>query len=130
MFDNVNFNVRNIKRIFCLAHVIQLVLRELFEKIKISSTNETFQISWNDKQNRAIMKKKKKKVSYILAKINIDRCLFKKDYSQVIYNFKYKLFSYTLIIIIFERKTSSRFKKNWFRKTKTRISKFLNFFRT
>jgi hypothetical protein len=45
MFDDVNFNVRNIKRVFCLAHVIQLALRELLEKIRISSTNETFQIS-------------------------------------------------------------------------------------
>jgi hypothetical protein len=30
------------------------------------------------------MKKEEKEVSYILTKINIDRCLFKKDYSQVI----------------------------------------------
>jgi hypothetical protein len=58
------------------------------------------------------MKKEEKEVSYILAKINIDRCLFKEDYPQVIYNFKYELFSYTLIVVIFERKTFSRFKKN------------------
>jgi hypothetical protein len=45
MFDDVNFNVRDIKKIFCLAHVIQLILRELLEKIRISSTNETFQIN-------------------------------------------------------------------------------------
>ncbi len=42
MFDDVNFNVQNIKRIFYLAHIIQLILRELLEKIRISSTNETF----------------------------------------------------------------------------------------
>jgi hypothetical protein len=58
------------------------------------------------------MKKKKKEISYTLAKIKIDRCLFKEDYFQVIYNFKYELFSYTLIILIFEKKTFSRFKKN------------------
>jgi hypothetical protein len=45
MFDDINFNVRNIKKIFCFAHVIQLILRELFEKIKINSTNKTFQIN-------------------------------------------------------------------------------------
>jgi hypothetical protein len=45
MFDDVNFNVRDIKKIFCLAHVIQLVLRELLEKLRISSTNKTFQIN-------------------------------------------------------------------------------------
>jgi hypothetical protein len=99
MFDDINFNVRNIKRVFCLAHVIQLALRELLEKIRINSTNETFQISWNDKQDRAIMKKEEKEVSYTLAKVSIDRCLFKEDYSQVIYNSRYELFSYTLIVV-------------------------------
>jgi hypothetical protein len=42
LFDDVNFNVRNIKRIFCFAHVIQLIIRERLEKIKINSINETF----------------------------------------------------------------------------------------
>ncbi len=29
IFDDVNFNVRNIKRVLCFTHVIQLILREL-----------------------------------------------------------------------------------------------------
>jgi hypothetical protein len=45
MFDDVNFNVRNIKRISCLAHVIQFALKELFDKIKINSKNNDFQTS-------------------------------------------------------------------------------------
>ncbi len=36
-FDDVDFNVRNIKRVSCLAHLIQLTLRKLLEKIKINS---------------------------------------------------------------------------------------------
>ncbi len=35
MFDDVDFNVRDIERVSCLAHVIQLTLRELLEKIRI-----------------------------------------------------------------------------------------------
>jgi hypothetical protein len=60
-FDDVDFNVKNIERVSCLAHVIQLILRELLEKIRINSRNEDFQTSWNDKNNKAKMKKKKKK---------------------------------------------------------------------
>jgi hypothetical protein len=68
LFDDVI--VRDIKRISCLAHVIQLTLKNLLDKIRINSKNENFRTSWNDKQNRATMKKKEKKVSYILAKIS------------------------------------------------------------
>ncbi len=44
-FDNVHFNVRDIERVSCLAHVIQLTLRELLEKIRINLRNEDFQTS-------------------------------------------------------------------------------------
>ncbi len=43
MFDDVNFNVQDIKRVSCLAHVIQLALKELLDKIRISSKNDDFQ---------------------------------------------------------------------------------------
>ncbi len=42
LFDNVDTNVQNIKRVSCLAHVIQLALRELLNKIRINSMNENF----------------------------------------------------------------------------------------
>jgi hypothetical protein len=45
LFDNIETNVRDIKRISCLAHVIQLALKELFDKIKINSKNENFKTS-------------------------------------------------------------------------------------
>ncbi len=45
MFDDVDFNVKDIERVSCLAYVIQLTLRELLEKIKINSKNEDFQTS-------------------------------------------------------------------------------------
>ena len=45
MFNDVEFNMQDIKRVSCLAHVIQLTLRELLEKIRINSKNESFQIS-------------------------------------------------------------------------------------
>ncbi len=68
MFDDVEFNVKNIERVSCLAHVIQLTLRELLKKIRINSRNQDFQTSSNDKENRKEMKKKEKKMSYILIK--------------------------------------------------------------
>ncbi len=70
MFDDVKFNVQDIKRVSCLAHMIQLTLKELLEKIRINSKNENFKTNWNEKQNKANMKKKEKKVSYILIKVN------------------------------------------------------------
>ncbi len=60
MFNNIDTNVRDSERISCLAHVIQLVLKDLFDKIRINSKNENFRTSWDDKQDRAIMKKKKR----------------------------------------------------------------------
>jgi hypothetical protein len=60
--------VKNIERVSCLAHVIQLTLRELLKKIRINSRNQDFQTSSNDKENRKEMKKKEKKMSYILIK--------------------------------------------------------------
>ncbi len=69
-FDNVHFNVRDIERVSCLAHVIQLTLRKLLGKIRINSRNEDFQTSWNDKDNRAEMKREEKEVSYILVKVS------------------------------------------------------------
>jgi hypothetical protein len=61
MFENIKFNVHDIKRASCLAYVIQLTLKELLDKIRINSKNESFRTSWNDKQNKTNMKKKKKK---------------------------------------------------------------------
>jgi hypothetical protein len=65
LFDNVDTNVRDIKRIFCLAHVIQLALRELLDKIKINSTNENFRTNWDDTLDRATMKKKKRSIVHV-----------------------------------------------------------------
>jgi hypothetical protein len=45
MFDDVNFNVQDIERVSCLAHVIQLALKELLDKIRISPKNDDFQTS-------------------------------------------------------------------------------------
>jgi hypothetical protein len=45
MFDDVNFNVQDIKRISCLVHVMKFALKELLDKIRISSKNDDFQIS-------------------------------------------------------------------------------------
>jgi hypothetical protein len=42
MFDDVNFNVKDIERVSCLAHVIQLALQELLEKIKINFKKRKF----------------------------------------------------------------------------------------
>jgi hypothetical protein len=71
MFDNIDTNVRDSKRISCLAHVIQLTLKYLFDKIRINSKNENFRTSWDDKQDRATMKKEKKRVLYILTKVRM-----------------------------------------------------------
>ncbi len=45
MFDNIDTNVRDLKRVFCLAHVIQLTLKDLLDKIRINSKNENFRTS-------------------------------------------------------------------------------------
>jgi hypothetical protein len=45
LFDNIETNVRDIERISCLAHVIQLALKELLDKIRINSKNENFETS-------------------------------------------------------------------------------------
>ncbi len=71
LFDNIETNVRDIERVSCLAHVIQLTLKELLDKIKINSKNEDFETSWNDKQDKATMKKEEKKVFYILEKVRM-----------------------------------------------------------
>ncbi len=71
LFDNIETNVRDIERISCFAHVIQLALNEFLDKIRINSKNENFETSWNDKQNKTTMKKEKKKVFYILTKIRM-----------------------------------------------------------
>jgi hypothetical protein len=71
IFDEVYFNVQNIKRVSYLVYVIQFTLKELFDKLKINSKNEDFQTNWNDKQNKKTMKRKEKHVSYTLTKINI-----------------------------------------------------------
>ncbi len=42
MFDDVNFNVQNIKRVSCFVHVIQFALKELLDKIRINSKNDDF----------------------------------------------------------------------------------------
>ncbi len=79
MFDDVELNVQNIKRVSCLAHVIQLTLRELLDRIRINSKNESFRTSWNDKQDKADMKKEKKEISYILIKISYLFFFFETD---------------------------------------------------
>ncbi len=43
LFDDVT--VRDIKRVSCLAHVIQLVLKNLLDKIRINSKNQNFRTS-------------------------------------------------------------------------------------
>ncbi len=68
LFEKINTNVRDVKRMFCLAHVIQLILQKLLNKIKIKF-NTNFKTIWNDKQNKTTMKKKEKKMLYILTKI-------------------------------------------------------------
>jgi hypothetical protein len=46
-------------------------LKELLDKIRINSKNENFETSWDDKQDRATMKKEEKRVFYILAKVRM-----------------------------------------------------------
>ncbi len=41
LFDEMNTNVQDLKRVSCFAYVIQLTLQELLDKIKIKS-NEKF----------------------------------------------------------------------------------------
>ncbi len=43
IFVDVESNVRDVERIFCLAHVIQLILQKFLKKIKIKS-NANFKI--------------------------------------------------------------------------------------
>ncbi len=69
LFEKVNTNVRDVKRVFYFTYVIQLILQKLFDKIKIKF-NTNFKTNWNDKQNKTTMKKKEKKMSYILMKIS------------------------------------------------------------
>jgi hypothetical protein len=45
MFDNIDTNVRDSERVSCLAHVIQLALKDLLDKIRINSKNEDFRTS-------------------------------------------------------------------------------------
>ncbi len=45
LFDNIETNVRDIEKVSCLAHVIQLALKELLDKIRINSKNENFETS-------------------------------------------------------------------------------------
>ncbi len=45
LFDNIETNVRDIERISCFAHVIQLALNEFLDKIRINSKNENFETS-------------------------------------------------------------------------------------
>jgi hypothetical protein len=45
MFDNIDTNVRDSERISCFTHVIQLILKDLLDKIKINSKNENFRRS-------------------------------------------------------------------------------------
>jgi hypothetical protein len=45
LFDNIETNVRDIEKISCLAHVIQLALKELLDKIRINPKNEDFETS-------------------------------------------------------------------------------------
>jgi hypothetical protein len=70
MFVDVETNAHEIKRVSCLEHVIQLILREFLNKIRIKS-NANFKTSWNDKQNKALIKKKERDVSFILTKVRI-----------------------------------------------------------
>jgi hypothetical protein len=37
IFVDIESNVRDVKRVSCLAHVIQLILQKLLKKIKIKS---------------------------------------------------------------------------------------------
>jgi hypothetical protein len=46
-------------------------LKDLLDKIRINSKNEDFRTSWDDKQDKATMKKEEKRVSYILAKVRM-----------------------------------------------------------
>ncbi len=68
--------MQNIKRVSCLAHVIQFASKELLDKIRISSKNDDFQKNWNDKHDKEIMKKEEKDVLYTLTKISIIFCIF------------------------------------------------------
>jgi hypothetical protein len=68
IFVDVKSNVRDVERVSCLAHVIQLILQKFLEKIKIKS-NANFKTSWNDKQNKVTMKREKRDVSFTLAKV-------------------------------------------------------------
>lgn len=44
MLRELKFDVKCFEKIFCLIHVIQLTLKELFDVIHIESKNDNFQI--------------------------------------------------------------------------------------
>jgi hypothetical protein len=65
---DVESNVRDVERVSCLAHVIQLILQKFLEKIKIKS-NANFKTIWDDKQNKTTKKKEKRDVLFTLTKV-------------------------------------------------------------
>jgi hypothetical protein len=110
MFDEVETNVHDVKWFFCL--VIQLMLQEFLSKIRIKS-NANFKNTWNNKHDKAIMKKEEKEVSFILTKVSkfIFICLlvFENWYDV----FRFALFQCISTVAIFERRTFSKFNVTW-----------------
>ena len=44
--------IQFLQHVFCMAHIIQLVLKELFGSIRVSPTNEEFQKNWVDEKEK------------------------------------------------------------------------------
>jgi hypothetical protein len=68
---HLHLDVYDILRVFCLAHVIQLVVKELLGHIRINLKNVEFQRSWDERQDRQNFEREEAGVSHILAKASI-----------------------------------------------------------
>jgi hypothetical protein len=86
IFVDVESNVRDVKRVSCLAHVIQLILQKFLKKIRIKS-NANFKTSWDDKQNRTTMKEEKRNVSFTSTKVR--KLYIWHDWIKIYLIFKY-----------------------------------------
>ena len=68
--DDIESNVQKLKAVSCLAHVIQLSLKELLNHIRINSINDEFKKSWDEKKNRFIFDDEKTSLSITLIKVS------------------------------------------------------------
>jgi hypothetical protein len=72
-FDNDRFLGGKIQHIPCLAHVIQLALKELLGKLRLRPTNESLILEWEEQQEldelELMRRAEDRGIPYILAKV-------------------------------------------------------------